>query len=161
MTRICEPSRSTSSEHVTGHDDAAALAPEAPEQCDHVHALPGIEAGQRFVEDEHGRVVDDRLRHLDALPHSFRVCGQLARVGRVEIDCLERTSRSGLRSGKAVQPCRQLDELARREGLEDTFLLRYEPDQAGDARVHTRIPSEDAHRALRRTRESAEHAEHR
>jgi hypothetical protein len=42
---------------VTGHDDAAPRGAELLHQLDHVQPLAGIEAGQRFVQHEHVRIV--------------------------------------------------------------------------------------------------------
>ena len=116
-------------QHVAGHDHAASLAPESPEERNHVDALARVEAGQRLVEDEDGGIVDDRLRDLDALPHALRVGRQPARVGRVEIDDLERVRRRAVGLGKAVQRGCQPNELAGRQRLEDALLLGHEPDR--------------------------------
>ena len=97
MTRIREPNRSTSSSTWLDTSTQRPSLAEPAEQLDHVGALARVEPGQRLVQDEHLRVVDERLRDLDALPHPLRVRGQLARVGRVELDALERARGRRLR----------------------------------------------------------------
>ena len=130
MTSTCEPSRSTSSSTWLETITQRPFGAEAAEERDHVGALARVEAGQRLVEDEHRRVVDERLRDLDALAHPLRVRGQPARVGRVELDQLERGGRCRVGVGQAVQHGGERDELVRRQRLEDALLLRHEPDRA-------------------------------
>ena len=105
-------------EHVARDDDAAALAAEPVEELDHVRALPRIEPGQRLVEDDQPRVVDDRLGELDPLAHALRVRRQPALVVGVELDGRERGPRRAVGIGKAVEDRRQADERERGEGLE-------------------------------------------
>ena len=56
-------------------------------------AADRIEAAHRLVEDDHLRVVHQRLRDADALQHALRV-GAEARVGRVARDRPARAARS-------------------------------------------------------------------
>ena len=117
-------------EHVARDDDAAALAAEPLEELDHVGALARVEPGQRLVEHDQPRVVDDRLRELDALAHALRVRRQAPLVRRIELDRLERGPGGGVGIGEAVQRRGQADEAERGERLEDGFLLRHEADAA-------------------------------
>ena len=136
-------------EHVARDDHAAALGAEPLEELDHVGALARIEAGQRLVQHDQPRVVDDRLRELDALAHALRVGGQPPLVGRVELDGLERRPGGAVGIAEAVQPGREAHEPERGERLEHVFLLRHEPELPGDVDVGARIAAEDPHRALR------------
>ena len=89
-------------EHVARDDDAAAVAAEAVEELDHVRALARIEPGERLVEHDQPRVVDDRLRELDPLAHALRVGRQPPLVVGVELDGRERGAGRAVGIGKAV-----------------------------------------------------------
>ena len=71
-----------------------------------------------------------------------------------------RRSRGGVGIGEAVEHGGEPHETVRGERLEDALLLGHEPDRAGDRDVGARVAPEHAHRAPRRLREPAEHAQH-
>ncbi len=128
---------------------------------DHVGALTWIEPRQRLVQHDQPWVVDDRLGELDPLPHALRVGRQPTLVVRVELDGRERRPGGAVGVGKAVQAGRQAHERERGERLEHPFLLRHEPELPRDGDVGARVAAEQPHRALRGSREPAEHPEHR
>ena len=94
------------------------------------------------------RVVDKRLRDLDALAHALRVGGQAPRVGRVELDDGERAGGSGVGILDLVQYTREAYEFEGGEALEDPFLLRHDADLAGQLEIAPGIAVEDAHASL-------------
>ncbi len=52
-------------------EDDGVVAREAGDQLPGLLLLLGIEAGGGLVQNQHGRVVNDRLREADALPVAF------------------------------------------------------------------------------------------
>ena len=125
-------------EHVTGDDHTTAFAPEASEQRNHVRALARIEARQRLVEDEHGRVVHDRLRDL----HAWRIPFEY--VGSLRVSAGSRSTVSSARAAAATGSGHRAaslpgDETPGRQRLEDGFLLRHQPDETRDTRVRSRV----------------------
>ena len=53
-------------------EDDGVIAGEAADEVARLDDLLGVEAGGRLVEDQHFRVVDERLREADALPVALR-----------------------------------------------------------------------------------------
>ena len=60
------------------HDRDAELPPDARDEVEHLVAAGRVEAVRRLVEKHQLRVVYQRLRELDALPHAGRVAAHLA-----------------------------------------------------------------------------------
>src|SRR5262245_5937873 len=58
---------------VAAHDDRLALVAQADDQVLHPARAERVEAGGRLVEDHQLRIVDQRLRQPDALPHAFGI----------------------------------------------------------------------------------------
>ena len=96
-----------------------------------------IHARQRFVEDEQLRIVHDRLRQLDALPHALAV-GADSLVRRVDqVHLFERGlgGSSRRRVVEAVQPHERGDPLESGHALVEGVLLGAEPDPEVQRRV--------------------------
>ena len=138
ITSTREPKRSTSSSTWLEISTHLPSLSEAVEQVDHVQPLARVEPGERFVEEQHLRVVDDRLRDLDPLAHALRVGRQAPRVGRVELDDFERVHGGAVGVVDLVQHAGEAHELAGGEALEDPLLLRHDADLARELQVAAR-----------------------
>ena len=126
-------------EDVAGDDDATSFAPEPAEQRDHLHPLTRVETGERLVEDEHLRVVDEGLGDLHPLAHALRVRRQAARVGRVEIDDLSAASAAPSGSGRPCSRAENTTNSCAVSGSKTVSCCGTSPMR----RVDARDPSED------------------
>ncbi len=78
---------------VGGEQDGASFVTHAPQQVHQLHALAGVHAVERLVQEQHGRVVDEGGRHLHALAHALGVGGDLAVLCVLHLDGGERALR--------------------------------------------------------------------
>ncbi len=62
---------------VAGNDHITTLPRRRAKQRDHFRAGERIQAVQRFVQHQHFRVVGQRLRQPDALPHPLAVASNI------------------------------------------------------------------------------------
>ena len=60
-------------EDVRAEEHGAAVVAELAQQVHQVHALARVDAVERLVEQQHGRIVDERRGDLDPLPHALGV----------------------------------------------------------------------------------------
>lgn len=65
-------------EFVARYQQAFAALGQQLKQSDHLAAADGVDAVERFVEQEQRRVVKQSLSELHALPHAFRIAGERA-----------------------------------------------------------------------------------
>src|ERR1700676_680 len=120
------------------------------EEGDRFRAGHGVEAVERLVENQHGRMMRNRLSQANALAHPFAVTGHFAAGGLRHAGALEffvRDFRS-LIVAKAVKTQGPIDEVvavrARREGVE----LRAVSDLAEELDGLLRSEAEDVNRAV-------------
>ena len=86
-----------------GHHNCAALCAPLVEQAPHAIGNLRIQAGSRFVEQENRRIVEQRARERDLLPHPFRQLRAARRCGVGEIEGVDDAIDRPLRSGERVQ----------------------------------------------------------
>ena len=120
---------------VRREEDHPAGVRELPEEGHHVEALARVHPVEGLVEHEDGRVVDERGRHLGALPHALGVRGQLAVRGHRELDPFECPVHGTAPERQALELGTEADELAGREIREDRLALGDEPHAPVDCRV--------------------------
>ena len=107
---------------VARHDDALAGAAPVLDHADGLAARDRIHARQRLVENQQLRIVRERLRHLDALPHALAVGADLLvrrrrsdRPSRARARAIARASRRRRRSAaRAPSPTRARSSARRR-----------------------------------------------
>jgi hypothetical protein len=114
------------------HDDVQR---DVGEQVVKAHALLGVEAGGRLVDDDEARVAEQRLRDAEALPHPAREAAELLLADGEEVDALEQCAH----------------RLAPRLRIDDALQAREVVEQVlgGDARVDAEV--------LRQVAEDAAH----
>ena len=123
----------------------------------------GSRPGERLVEDEHLRVVDERLGDLDALAHPLRVrrAACACRPGR-DRRARARPSAAPRRVGKTLETCAEIATNSRAVSGSKTLSCCGTSPTRRVTPVSVRgIPAEHAHGALGGAGEPAEHAEHR
>ena len=149
-------------EDVGGHDDGAAGA---DARLEHVLDLPrgaGVEAGQRLVEDDQARVVDQRAGQRHLLAHAAREA-LAALVGvRSEAQPVDQLGggRGGLGPIDAPQAGDEFEILERRQLVVDHRLVgepRHQP--LGGDRIGQRVDAVDRDRAGVRLQQPDHHAE--
>ena len=121
---------------MAGDEQAGALRCEFVEEGDHALSLDRVEAGERLVEYEHGRVVDDGSGELGPLPHALRERADGLGVVGIEIDPGDRPSGSGVGLG-GRQPMGEGGkghEVEHGESVEEGVLLRCKTDATADPR---------------------------
>jgi len=148
-------------EHVARHDDASPGIAKRGDQFDHVQALARVEAGERFVEQQHVRVVHNRLRDLDPLAHPLRVRRHGARVVGVHLDQVEGATGRSPAVGDALQCRSEGDEIDRSLVGEQRLLLRDEADLTTGRTVGARVLAKHLDAAFRRRRQAGDHPQHR
>ena len=136
-------------EHVAGDQQAGALRGEFVEEGDHALSLYRVEAGERLVEYEHGRVVDDGSGELGPLPHALRERADGFWVVGVEIDPGDRLPGSGVGLG-GRQPMGEGGkghEVEHGEPVEEGVLLRCKTDAPADLAIGAGVFAEHVDRA--------------
>ena len=92
-------------------------------RCPQELTLLGVERRGRLVEQQHARLAEEGEREVEALPHPDRV-RRRRRVGKPELR----------RRGLSVQPCEELEVLARRQPPVERRPLRRPADPRRSAR---------------------------
>ena len=114
------------------------------EQVAEAHALLGVEADGRLVDDHELRIAEQRLGDADALPHAARVAAEAPVGGAVEVDELEQLAHAAveLDAREALQPPEVEEELARGQPVVDAEVLRQVAELAAQRqRVARRVPA--------------------
>jgi hypothetical protein len=127
-------------EFMAGDEEALAGLSEAGEEVEQFATSKGIDAAERFVEDDEGGIVDEGLSELDALAHAFGKAakGPVGAVGHA--DELEGVigAATGLGEGVAGEAGTGKDELVSRHFLVKAVVVGTEAEQpfggGGDSR---------------------------
>ena len=82
-----------------GEEDGLALLFEAEDDVAEFFAADGIEAAHGFVEDEHGRIVEEGLGESGALEHAAGVLAEAAMLDLGELDRLQHLVDAGALPG--------------------------------------------------------------
>ena len=148
-------------EDVRAEQDGPALLAHAADELHQVEPLAGVHAVERLVEEEHLRVVDERGRHLDPLPHALgvRLDPAVRRAGH--LDELDGPVGGPGRVGQAVQPGGGEHELPAGEEAVDRLLLLDQPDPPVDLVVAPDGLPAQGDRAGRRGEEARHHVDQR
>ncbi len=122
-------------EEVARHQDRdPELGADAAHEVEHLVPSHRVEPVGRLVEQHQLRVVDERLRELDALPHAGRVAAHRAIALLEEADVAQRL-RGALAGGAARQAVHLghvRDELGRADLERQAVVLRHVADAATD-----------------------------
>jgi len=139
-------------EDVARDDDVLAGARPVLDEPNGLAAHQRIHPGERLVEDQQFRIVDERLRQLDALPHALAVGADLLVRGVHQIDALNRAFRRGIRVAvvEAVEAHQRGDPLEAGHALVKRVLLGTKPDPIVERRVSPDRLAQHANRALAR-----------
>ena len=151
-------------EDVAADDDGLAHRPQFAEQLTQLDPCARVEAGRRLVEQEHLRIVDQRVRQAEALLHPARqrLDVGVALVG--EVDELEQVADhpAPRRRAEAVAAGEEVEVLPDLHVVVDPERVRHEPEDAtylvgvpGDG------PAGDLGLTGRRQQERREHPERR
>ena len=120
-------------EDVRAEQHGAPLAAHPAQECHQVQPLAGVDAVERLVEQEHGRVVHQRRGELRPLAHALGVGADPAPGRLGHLDHLERPLGGGPGVVEAVQLGVGQHELAPGEVAEAQLALGHQPD--GSVRV--------------------------
>ncbi len=85
------------------HQDAAALLTQPVEQLHHGQSLAGVETGERLVQHDDLRVVDQGVGHLGPLTHAFAVGDDRTGIVGVELDEMQHATAGLIGIGYAMQ----------------------------------------------------------
>ena len=140
-------------QHVARNEHAFAFAAQPLDDVHQIAAGHRIGAGERLVEKQHLRVVDQRLGQFDALPHALGVAadrpGPGARV--MPTGSIVRSAAVARRgAAQAAEPGAGEHEIPAGHPLVKRVLLRTQADRAIQRRVVPDRLAEHADRALAR-----------
>ena len=134
-TRTRSESRSTSSRMWLREEDRPSVGRHRAQEVHHRQTLAWVHAVERLVEDQDRRIVHERGRHLDPLPHALRVAADRSPGGVTQLDHVDRAIGGRLGIGHPRQARRGDHELAAGEEVVHRLALG---DEA-DATVHLRV----------------------
>src|SRR5262249_42278362 len=119
-------------ELVTGDEQTFAPGGEPLEDVDQLATADGIDAVERFVEQEQRRIGKERLGQLDPLAHSLRVAGERPFGAAVHADEIEKLVRAASRGDtvEAANPSEDLEKLTTRMIVEERIELGDEADES-------------------------------
>jgi hypothetical protein len=133
---------------VTREQGGHALGAESLQQRDHGLALLRIETVERLVQNQHLRLVHERLGDLDALTHAL---GEALHVALGDIRQIHGRQRGACRAGGILdtpQASTGLDHPARGEAAPEPIAIRHDPDRPACRTAASRIEAVDPHRTL-------------
>ena len=115
-------------------DDALALFSQRLDLIDHVPCDEDIQPGCWFVEDQNGRIVNDRSRYRHLLLHAGRHLRSQHVADVVHREAIKQMGDPRLKRlfRNAVQATEVLDHLPRRHAVVDAGVVRHEPDASAD-----------------------------
>jgi hypothetical protein len=160
---------------VRAEEDRPALIPQFEDERTDIAASERIEAGHRFVQEDHFRIVEQRLRNADALDHPLRKLAKLETPLGAETDAIEqrRDALSPVGAPVAKQFAEVAEEFLRRQVVVKGRVLGKVADPVPDGEIAHRTAENlgtsrgrinQLHQQLQRRRLScpigAEKAEH-
>ena len=92
---------------VGGHDDGAAFGQRFAQQALQHGDGAVVERGEGLVEQQHGRLVQERAGHRQALPHAARELAHQAVLHALEAGALQPFHGRFPRIGQAVEPAEE------------------------------------------------------
>jgi hypothetical protein len=119
-------------EDVRGDEDRLAQAAELPEQLPQLDAGPRVEAGRRLVQQQHQRVVDQRVRQAQALLHAAREALDVRVALRPEVHQVQEVADHPppALGGNAVAAGEEVQVLPDLHVVVDPEAVRHEPEDA-------------------------------
>ena len=146
---------------VGGEQDGLAVVVELAQDLPEGQPALGVEAGGRFVHEQHGRPVEDRTGHHEALRHAARQ-GVHRRLGpAAEVELLEQLvgDLPALPGRHAEQPAVEVEVLPHGQGAVEGVLLGHDAfELLGDRRVLHHVDAADQRRPRGRDDPGGEHA---
>ncbi len=115
---------------VRGHDDGLALRQRLPQQLLQDGDGAVVEGGERLVQQQHGRVVQERAGHCEPLPHSSRELAHQAVAHALQAGSFQPLQRLGARVVQPVQLAEEREILERRKLVVHRDPVSDEPHQA-------------------------------
>jgi hypothetical protein len=115
---------------VARHEDGPSLAAQLLHEVHDPPPVHGVHPAERLVEQEHLRIVGQRLRHLDALAHAFAVPADLAvaRLGSATCSSAWSARRRHSASSNPVRRSRASRNWSPVRPLPERVRLRADPD---------------------------------